>query len=90
MPNGDEVAECTEDNEEMENGVHVFAAVERVKSCTGYIHHALGYYPCDGLGGKNLEKRTEGNDDRESHTDEREGFEITVVFEFTECEHRTC
>ena len=45
IPDGDNVADAAEEDEEMEDGMHEALLVETVEDGTGDIGNTFGYYP---------------------------------------------
>ena len=81
IPDGDDVADAAEEDEEMEDGMHEALFVETVEDGTGDVGNALGDYPRDGGGADTVEKGLEGYKDGQAHAHETKGFEIAVLLE---------
>lgn len=77
-PHCDDMADGTEENEEVEHGVHVSSLVDAVEHCTGDIAHALSHNPCKRTGWQGLCQRLQCHKNGETHQDEANGFEMTV------------
>ena len=81
------MADAAEEDEEMEDRVHVALLVEAVEDGTGDIGYSLGYYPRHGGGADTVEKGLEGYKDRQTHAHKTKGFEITVLLEMAKTDY---
>ena len=78
------MSDAAEEDEEMEDGMHVALLVETIEDGTGDVGNALGYYPRHRGSAHTVEKGLEGYKHRQTHTNETKGFEITVLLETVE------
>ena len=69
IPNCNDVADATSQNEEMEHGMHVFFLVDTVKYSTCDVANTFCNNPPDCGMGNRIDKRLEGNENREAHAD---------------------
>ena len=84
------MADGAGEDEEVEDGVHVFLLVQRVEDGSRDVAHALGYNPDEGSGGDAVEQGFEGNEHREAHADEAEGLEVGVLLQADEADDGAC
>ena len=87
VPDGNDVADAAEEDEEMEDGMHEALLVETVEDGTSDVGNTFGYYPWDGGGADTVEKGLEGYKDRQTHAHKTKGFEITVLLEMAKTDY---
>ena len=81
VPDGDDVADAAGKYEEVENGVHVLALVQRVEDGAGDVADALGDDPREGGWRDAVEQGLQGDEDAETHADEAEGLDVRVLLQ---------
>ena len=81
IPNCNDVADATSQNEEMEHGMHVFLLVNAVEYGTRDVADSFGNNPPDRSGGYGINQRFEGNQHRQSHTHKADGLQVAVILE---------
>ena len=84
VPDGDDVADAAGEDEEMEDGMHIAPFVETVEEGTGDVADAFGYNPDEGCCWHTVDQGFEGDEDAETHSDETNGFNVTMVLQFAE------
>lgn len=78
------MADGAEEDEEMEDGVHVAAVVERVEDGSGDVADTLGDNPHHGGGGHAGQQGLERHEHRQPHQAEADGLYVAVVFQSDE------
>ena len=81
VPNCNDVADATSQNEEMEHGMHVFLLVDTVEYGARNVADAFGNNPPDCGGGYGVYQRFKGNQYRQSHTYKADGLQVAVILE---------
>ena len=81
IPNCNDVADATSQNEEMEHGMHVFLLVDTVEYGTRNVADSFGNNPPDRSGGYGINQRFEGNQYRQSHAYKADGLQVAVILE---------
>ena len=81
IPNCNDVADATSQNEEMEHGMHVFLLVDTVEYGARDVADSFGNNPPDRSGGYGINQRFEGNQHRQSHTYKADGLQVAVILE---------
>ena len=81
IPNCNDVADATSQNEEMEHGMHVFLLVDAVEYGTRNVADSFGNNPPDRSGGYGINQRFEGNQYRQSHAYKADGLQVAVILE---------
>ena len=81
VPDGDDVADAAGKYEEVENGVHVLALVQRVEDGAGDVADALGDDPRERGWRDAVEQGLQGDEYAEAHTDEAEGLNVRVLLQ---------
>lgn len=81
VPNGDDVADATCQNKEMEHGMHVFLLVDTVEYGARNVADAFGNNPPDCGGGYGVYQRFKGNQYRQSHAYKADGLQVAVILE---------
>ena len=76
-------------DEEVEDGVHVLALVERVEDSSRDVADTLGHNPDKGGGGDAVEQGLEGHQHTQAHADEAEGLQIGVFLQADEADDGT-
>ena len=85
VPDGDDMADAAEEDEEVEGGVHVAAAAaEAVEDGAGDVADAFGHDPVDGDEGGSVHQGLEGDEHGESHEAEAERLDIGVLLQAAE------
>ena len=88
VPHGHNMAYRAEEDEEMEDSVHVWTPSEAVEDGTGDVADTFGHYPYDRRSGHTVEQRFEGNEHTQSHQHKTDGLPVAVFLEFSEAGHR--
>lgn len=81
VPNGDDVADATSQNKEMEHGMHVFLLVDAVEHGSRNVAHALGDDPSHRGGRYGIYQWLESHEHRQSHAHKAGGLQVAVVLE---------
>ena len=89
VPDGDDVTDAAEEDEEVEDAVHITLLVESIEDSTRDIGDALGDEPDDGSCGDGVHQRLESHQYAQTHTDETEGFNVWMFFQFDETDGST-
>ena len=89
VPDGDDMADGTGENEEMEHRVHVFLLMEGIEHGTRDITDTLSYEPDDGRRRYGIHQRPEGYEYTQAHTYETECLHVRMFFQTNETNDRT-
>ena len=84
VPDGDDVADAAGEDEEMEDGMHVFPFVQTVEDGAGDIADAFADNPDEGCCWHTVDQGFEGYEYAEAHSDETKGLDVAVVLQFAE------
>ena len=84
VPDGDDVADAAGEDEEMEDGMHVFPFVQTVEDGAGDIADTFADNPDEGGGGYAVDEGFESDEYAEAHSDETECFDVAVVLQLAE------
>ena len=84
IPYGDNVANATGKNEEMENAMHVSFLVERIEYCTGNICHSFGNNPCHCCSRYRIYQWLECHKNRKPHAYKTKRLKIRMFLELDE------
>ena len=87
VPDGDDVADASCQDEEVEDGVHVSLLVDAVEDGTRDIAYALGDNPNHRGWGHGVVKRFEGDQYRQAHAHKAKRLQVAVVLQFGETHH---
>lgn len=90
VPDGDDVADASRQDEEMEDGVHVSLLVDAVEDGTSDVAYALGNDPSHRGRGDGVKQWLEGDQYRQAHAHEAERLQVAVVFQLGKAHHRSC
>lgn len=88
VPDGDDVADASRQDKEVEHRVHVFFLVDAVEHGSCDIANAFCDNPPDGGCRYRVDEGLESNEHRQSHAHEAERLQIAVVFESGKAHHR--
>ena len=84
VPDGDDVADAAGEDEEMEDGMHIFPFVQTVEDGASDIADAFADNPDEGCCWHTVDEGFEGYEYAEAHSDETECFDVAVVLQFAE------
>ena len=83
------MADAAGQDEEMEDGVHVFLLVEGIEDGTRDVAYAFGDKPHDGSRRDGVHQRLEGHEHAQTHADETECLQIRVFLQSNETDNRS-
>lgn len=75
---------------EVENSMHIFPLVDAVEHCTCNVTDAFCNNPYESRCGECVDKWLESNEHTQSHSNESNGFQVTVVFEIDKANDGSC
>ena len=81
VPDGNDVADASGKDKEVEHAVHIPPLVQRVEQGTRDVAHTFGYNPHDGGCRHGVEQRLEGHKHRKSHQHETNCFHVAVLLQ---------
>ena len=84
VPDSDDVADAAGEDEEMEDGMHVFPFVQTVEESACDIADTFADNPDEGCCWHTVDQGFEGYEYAETHSDETKSFHMTVVFQLAE------
>ena len=80
------MADGTQQDKDVENGVHIGLLVERIEECSRDVHHTFGDDPRRGNHARRIPKGSERNKDRKAHQYITDGLKMTVGITIEETE----
>ena len=80
------MADGTQQDKDVENGVHIGLLVERIEECSRDVHHTFGDDPRRGNHARRIPKGTKRHNHRQAHQHITDGLEMTVGITIEETE----
>ena len=74
VPDGDDVADAAGEDEEMEDGMHIFPFVQTVEDGAGDVADTFADNPDEGGSGHAVDEGFESDEYAEAHSDETKSF----------------
>ena len=83
------MADTAEEDEEVEDGVHIFLLVEGIEDGTSDVGNTLSNKPYDGSSRDSIQQGFEGYQYTQAHADKTKRLDVRMLFQFDETDDRT-